>query len=124
MGPSARPAGARRATIAVVATALTVAFAITLIRYKRTDSPKLTQKDIVVLADFTNSTGDSVFDDTLKQGLAVQLAQSPLLNILSDQQIRSVLTEMTRPPDEHLTPTVAREVCERSGSKAYITGSI
>jgi hypothetical protein len=86
--------------------------------------PKLTEKDTIVLADFTNTTGDSVLDDTLKQGLAVQLAQSPLLNILSDQQIRSVLTEMTRSPDEHLSPTIAREICERSGSKAYITGSI
>jgi serine/threonine protein kinase/Flp pilus assembly protein TadD len=85
---------------------------------------KLTDKDTIVLADFTNTTGDSVFDDTLKQGLAVQLAQSPLLNILSDRQVSSILTEMTRPPDEHLTPSIAREVCERSGSKAYITGSI
>jgi serine/threonine protein kinase/Flp pilus assembly protein TadD len=113
-----------RLMFALVATTLGVILAIALFRFTGINNPKLTQKDTLVLADFTNSTDDSVFDDTLKQGLAVQLAQSPLLNILSDQQVRSVLTEMTRPPDQRLTATVAREVCERSGSKAYITGSI
>ena len=84
----------------------------------------LTAADPVVIADFANSTGDPVFDDTLKQGLAVQLAQSPLLNILPDQKVQSVLAEMTRPPDTPLSADVAREVCERSGGKAYIAGSI
>jgi hypothetical protein len=84
----------------------------------------LTSADTIVLADFANSTGDQVFDDTLKQGLAVQLGQSPVLNILSDQKVRSVLAEMTRAPDSPLSADVAREVCERSGSKAYIVGSI
>ena len=84
----------------------------------------LTNKDTVVLADFANSTGDPVFDDALKQGLAVQLGQSPLLNILPEQKVRSALKEMTRSPDEALTASVAREVCERTGSKAYIAGSI
>jgi eukaryotic-like serine/threonine-protein kinase len=90
-------------------------------------SPKthaLTNKDTIVLADFANSTGDPVFDDALKQGLAVQLGQSPLLNILPDQKVRSALKAMTRSPDEALTATVAQEVCERTGSKAYIAGSI
>ena len=82
------------------------------------------RKDTVVLADFVNSTSDPVFDDTLKQGLAVQLAQSPFLNILPEQRVQSVLAEMTRPPDEPLSANVAREVCERSGSKVYITGSV
>jgi len=84
----------------------------------------LTEKDTIVLADFANTTGDPVFDDALKQGLAVQLGQSPLLNILSDQRVRSTLKEMTRSPDEALTTSVAQEVCERTGSKAYIAGSI
>jgi DNA-binding winged helix-turn-helix (wHTH) protein/Flp pilus assembly protein TadD len=84
----------------------------------------LTNKDTIVLADFANSTGDPVFDDTLKQGLAVQLGQSPLLNILPEQKVRSTLQEMRRTPDEALTARVAQEVCERTGSKAYITGSI
>jgi DNA-binding winged helix-turn-helix (wHTH) protein/tetratricopeptide (TPR) repeat protein len=84
----------------------------------------LTNKDTIVLTDFANSTGDPVFDDALKQGLAVQLSQSPLLNILPEQKVRSALKEMTRSPDEALTARVAQEVCERTGSKAYIAGSI
>ncbi len=84
----------------------------------------LTDKDTIVLADFANSTGDTVFDDALKQGLAVQLGQSPLLNILPEQKMRSALKEMTRSPDEALTASVAQEVCQRTGSKAYIAGSI
>jgi eukaryotic-like serine/threonine-protein kinase len=84
----------------------------------------LTDKDTIVLAEFTNSTGDPVFDDTLRQGLAIQLGQSPFLNILPEQKLRTALKEMTRSPDEALTPSVAQEACERSGSKAYITGSI
>lgn len=87
-------------------------------------APALTNKDTVVLADFANSTGDAVFDDALKQGLAVQLGQSPLVNILPDQKVRAALKEMTRSPDEALTASVAQEVCERTGSKAYIAGSI
>jgi eukaryotic-like serine/threonine-protein kinase len=86
--------------------------------------PKLTEKDMIVLADFANSTGDPVFDGALKQGLAVQLGQSPLLNILPEQRVRSALKEMTRSPDEASTASVAQEVCERTGSKAYIAGSI
>src|SRR5277367_4752503 len=84
----------------------------------------LTDKDTVVLADFANSTGDPIFDEALKQGLAVQLGQSPLLNILPEQKVRSALKEMTRSPDETVSPSLAEEVCERTGSKAYIAGSI
>jgi eukaryotic-like serine/threonine-protein kinase len=87
-------------------------------------SAPLTQADTVVLADFANSTGDPAFDGTLKQGLAVQLAQSPLLNVLPDLRVRSVLAGMTRKPDSRLSEDLAREVCERSGSKVYIAGSI
>ena len=84
----------------------------------------LTEKDTIVLADFTNTTGDSVFDDTLKQALAVDLGQSPFLNILSEEKIRQTLQQMTRSPDERLTRDLAREVCQRAGSKAYLAGSI
>jgi eukaryotic-like serine/threonine-protein kinase len=84
----------------------------------------LTEKDTVVLADFANSTGDPVFDDALKQALAVQLAQSPLLNILSDHRVNETLREMGRPPGERLTNDVAREICQRVGSKAFLAGSI
>jgi len=84
----------------------------------------LTEKDTIVLADFANTTGDSVFDDTLKQALAVDLGQSPFLNILSDDKVRRTLREMTRSPSERLTRDLAREVCQRAGSKAYLAGSI
>jgi eukaryotic-like serine/threonine-protein kinase len=84
----------------------------------------LTDKDTIVLADFTNTTGDPVFDDTLKQALAVGLGQSPFLNILSDERVRQILMEMTRPSDERLTRDLAREVCQRAASKAYLAGSI
>ena len=87
-------------------------------------TPKLTDKDTIVLADFVNLTSDPIFDDTLKQGLAVQLGQSPLLNILPEQKVRSALKEMKLSPDEAVSASVAQEVCERTGSKAYIVGSI
>src|SRR5215469_13620188 len=84
----------------------------------------LTDKDTIVLGDFTNTTGESVFDDTLKQALAVDLGQSPFLNVLSEDKVRQTLREMTRSPNERLTPDLAREVCQRAGSKAYLAGSI
>jgi DNA-binding winged helix-turn-helix (wHTH) protein len=84
----------------------------------------LSDADTVVLADFTNTTGDTVFDGTLRQGLAVQLEQSPFLRIISDQQIQRTLKMMGQPPDARLTPEIARDVCQRSGSKAYLSGSI
>jgi serine/threonine protein kinase/tetratricopeptide (TPR) repeat protein len=87
-------------------------------------APALTDKDTIVLADFANSTGDPIFDDTLKQALAVSLGQSPFLNILSEDKVRQTLQQMTRSPSERLTQDLAREVCQRAGSKAYLSGSI
>ena len=84
----------------------------------------LTDKDTIILADFANSTGDAVFDDALKQALAVDLGQSPFLNVLSDGKVRTTLQQMTRSPTEKLTEETAREVCQRAGSKAFISGSI
>src|ERR1700751_4243042 len=84
----------------------------------------LTEKDTMVLADFANTTGDSVFDETLKQALAVDLGQSPFLNILSEEKVGQTLQQMTRSPGERLTRDLAREVCERAGSKAYLAGSL
>jgi DNA-binding winged helix-turn-helix (wHTH) protein/tetratricopeptide (TPR) repeat protein len=86
--------------------------------------PKLTDKDIIVLTDFVNTTGDPVFDDTLKQGLRVQLEQSPFLNILSDMKITEGLRMMGRAPDQRLTPEIARDLCQRVGSKAVLIGSL
>ncbi len=84
----------------------------------------LSEKDTVVLADFANKTGEEVFDDTLKQALAVDLGQSPFLNILSDQKVGETLRLMGRSPGERLTQELARELCQRAGSKAFIAGSI
>ncbi len=84
----------------------------------------LTDKDTVVLADFSNSTGDAVFDDTLKTALSVALQQSPFLNVLSDSKVAKTLKLMTRPADTKLTPDVVRELCQRAGSKAYVSGAI
>jgi len=89
-----------------------------------TSATPLTEKDTVVLADFTNSTGDPVFDGTLKQALAVDLEQSPFLNILSDRKVGETLKFMGRAPTEHVTADVAKELCLRTGSKAVLSGSI
>ena len=82
----------------------------------------LSEKDTVVLADFVNTTGDAVFDGTLKQALAVQLEQSPYLNLLPESRIREALHFMGRAPDERITNDVAREICLREGAKALLTG--
>ena len=84
----------------------------------------LGSRDTIVLADFSNSTNDPVFDDTLKTGLSVALNQSPFLNVLSDNKVAETMQQMTRASGTKLTPELAREVCLRAGSKAYISGSI
>ena len=84
----------------------------------------LTEKDTVVLADFINTTGDPVFDGTLKQALAVQLEQSPYLNLLPESRVREALRFMGRKPDDRITNDVAREICLREGAKAMLTGTI
>ena len=87
-------------------------------------SKRLTDKDTIVLGDFANSTGDAIFDDTLKMALTVSLEQSPFLNVLSDSEVAKTLKLMTRPADAKLTPEVAHELCLRAASKAYIAGAI
>jgi tetratricopeptide (TPR) repeat protein/predicted Ser/Thr protein kinase len=87
-------------------------------------APKLTDKDTIVLADFTNTTGDTVFDGTLRQGLSAQLEQSPFLNLLSDESVAQTLLLMAQPKDAQLTRELAREVCQRTASAASIEGSI
>jgi len=84
----------------------------------------LTEKDTIVLADFTNATGDAVFDGALRQGLSVQLEQSPFLSIISDQRIQQTLKMMDQKPDAKLTPEIARELCQRTASAAFLEGSI
>jgi len=86
--------------------------------------PKLTEKDSIVLADFDNKTGDPVFDDTLRQGLSVELQQSPLLNLISDTQIRQTLSLMGQPKDARVTAEIAQQICERTAGAAVLEGSI
>jgi len=109
------------AIAAVVVIALLVAGGLYL---RSKQSAKLTEKDSVLLADFVNTTGDPVFDGTLKQALAVQLEQSPYLNIVPESRIREALRFMGKPADERLTNDVAREICQRQGIKALLTGTI
>jgi predicted Ser/Thr protein kinase len=84
----------------------------------------LTEKDTIVLGDFTNTTGDAIFDDTLKTALNVSPRQWPFLNVLPDSDVAKDLKLMTRPEDTKLTPAIARELCQRAGSKAYVAGTI
>jgi serine/threonine protein kinase/tetratricopeptide (TPR) repeat protein len=111
----------RRIVIPAVAAALALAVAGYV---SRREPPPLTDKDMIVLADFTNTTGDPVFDDTLRQGLAVQLQQSPFLSLISDERIRRTLPLMNQPADARLTPDIARAVCARTGSAAVVEGAI
>jgi DNA-binding winged helix-turn-helix (wHTH) protein/tetratricopeptide (TPR) repeat protein len=84
----------------------------------------LGEKDTVLVGDFTNTTGDPVFDGALRQGLAVQLEQSPFLSVVSDQRVRQTLHLMEQPADARLTPEISREVCQRTGSAVVLDGSI
>ena len=118
-----RPGRAKPA--AYVAAAIVCALLLAAGLYNRSHrNPPLTDKDTVVLADFSNSTGDLVFDDALKTALSVSLRQSPFLNVLSDGEIATTLQQMTRPVDTRLTSDIARELCLRAHSKAYLAGSI
>ena len=117
------PAKARARWTVVAAAAAAIALAaVGYIFYPRPAT--LTDTDSIVLAEFTNTTGDPVFDDTLRQGLAVQLQQSPFLSLISDERIRRTLPLMNQPADARLTPEVARVVCVRTGGAAVLEGSI
>jgi serine/threonine protein kinase/predicted Zn-dependent protease len=87
-------------------------------------APKLTEKDSILLTDFTNTTGDPVFDGTLKTALQVSLAQSPFLNLVSQQEVDRTLKLMGRPADTRITPEIGREICQRAGIAAMVHGSI
>ena len=108
--------------VSVLAISLAVYFY--LHRPLRRTGPRLTTNDTIVLADFTNTTGDSVFDGTLRQGLAVQLEQSPFLRLISERRIRQTLELMKQPTDARLTPALATEICERNAGTAVLDGSI
>jgi eukaryotic-like serine/threonine-protein kinase len=110
--------------ILVPVAALVVALVAVGLYWRSHKGVKLTDKDTIVLGDFTNSTGDTVFDGTLRQGLSVQLEQSPFLSLISDQRVQQTLQMMGRKPDAMLTPEITREICQRTASAAVLEGSI
>jgi eukaryotic-like serine/threonine-protein kinase len=115
----------RRQWKVIVPAAAAVMLLLALAAYRHFHhTPKLTDRDTIVLADFDNTTGDPVFDGVLRQGLIVQLEQSPFLSLLSDARIRATLGLMGRPRDAQLTAEIAREICERTASAAVLDGSI
>ena len=120
--PAPATAVARRWKAIIPAAAVLVLSLGVYFHFHRT--PKLTDKDTIILADFTNTTGDTVFDGTLQQGMAVQLEQSPFLSLVSEQRVQQTLRLMGHAADARLTPEIAREVCERTACAAVLDGSI
>jgi serine/threonine protein kinase len=129
---AATEAGSKPATKAIgprwIASAIVAVVAVVLgvgaWLYFARKAQALTEKDTIVVSDFTNTTGDPIFDDTLKTALNVSLQQSPFLNVLSESQVAKTLQLMTRPADTKITPEIAGELCQRAHSKAYLAGSI
>jgi eukaryotic-like serine/threonine-protein kinase len=122
--PTMAPVQGVRRKWAVVPALISIATLVTASYFYFHRGPKLTDRDTIVLSDFDNKTGDAVFDDALKQGLSVQLEQSPFLDLISERRVNETLKLMGRPAGERLTPEVTHEVCQRTGSKAMLTGSI
>jgi len=122
--PLRQAASASRRWILIVRVAIAVLALVVGTYFYLHRPPKLTNKDTILLADFTNSTGDPVFDGTIRQGIAVQLQQSPFLSLVPEERIRQVLRLMAKPPDSRITPEIAHEVCERTASAAVLDGSI
>jgi eukaryotic-like serine/threonine-protein kinase len=130
--PAAQPSGTvpvevpRRPLwkILVPATALLLAIVVGGLYFRSSRAQAITEKDSILLADFVNTTGDGVFDGTLKKALAVDLQQSPFLNVVSDEKARQTLTLMGKPTDEHITAAIGREIAQRTNVKALLVGSI
>ena len=128
--PGARSEVARRrqsmiaVALGLLAVAIVGAVALLIFSVHARRAMGLTEKDTIVLADFTNTTGDPVFDLALRQGLEIQLEQSPFLSLISEERIQHTLRQMGQPPDARLTPERAREICERTASAAVLEGSI
>ncbi len=114
----------RRSPIILAVALLVVIAAAAGIFFWRSRTNQLTEKDSILLADFTNTTGDPVFDGTLKTALQVSLAQSPFLNLISQQEVSKTLKLMGQAPDARVTPEIGREICQRNGIKALVHGSI
>jgi serine/threonine protein kinase/Tfp pilus assembly protein PilF len=103
---------------------LVILLAVVVWYYAARPAHALSRVDTILLADFNNKTGDPIFDDTLRQGLAAQLQQSPFLSLVSEQRIQQTLRLMGRPLDAKLSPAIVGDLCQRVGSKAYLSGSI
>ncbi len=124
---AAAPARQWKLAVALVLVVCAALIGAAISWHSRQPAPQtkqLTEKDTIVLADFTNNSGEPVFDDALKQALSVELGQSPFLNVLSDRKVSQTLQLMGRSPGERVTPKVAQEMCLRTGSKALLTGTI
>ena len=121
---SVTPTGKRRWLMPAIGALLVIAIVAAIIFIVRQRTPALTSRDEILVADFTNTTGDAVFDGTLRKALAVDLGQSPYLNVVSDQKIQQTLKLMGRPADTRISPDVGREICQRQGIKAVLAGSI
>jgi len=121
---SASPKGKVGRIIAPAAVLLVVTLIAAGLYYRSHQTRRLTEKDTIVLSDFTNTTGENVFDGTLKDAISIQLEQSAFLNVLPDSRVNATLKLMNRQPGERLTNELAREVCLRSNSKALLEGSI
>ena len=122
--PERRPTGASSWKVLVPAAAVLLAVVGGGIYFRSSRSHAITEKDSILLADFVNTTGDAVFDGTLKKALAVDLQQSPFLNVVSEEKARATLTLMGKPTDERITSSIGREIAQRTGAKAVLVGSI
>jgi DNA-binding winged helix-turn-helix (wHTH) protein len=120
---AAAPTRSRKIVVAVAVVVLAAGIAGGLL-WRARQARHLTEKDTIVLGDFANSTGDAVFDGTLREGLSVQLQQSPFLSLVSGEGIQQTLQMMGQPGNVRLTPQIAREVCQRTNSTAALDGSI
>jgi len=120
---AAAPTRSRKLVVTVAVVMLAAGIAGGLL-WRARQARHLTEKDTIVLGDFTNSTGDAVFEGTLREGLSVELEQSPFLSLLSEEGIHHTLGMMGQPANARLTPEIAREVCQRTSSAAALDGSI
>jgi DNA-binding winged helix-turn-helix (wHTH) protein/Flp pilus assembly protein TadD len=122
--PSAERRRVQLGKVTFVVVALAAVLAAGFFYYRSLKANRLTDKDTIVLTDFANTTGDALFDDTLKQGLSVQIEESPFLELISDRRVNDTLKLMGHSAGDRLTPELTREVCVRTGSKAMLAGSI